>query len=90
MIDYQGIATLIASLTTSIVALVTLRRQGEIKKNVQLIEKATNSMKDALVSATREQSLLEGAARGRKDEEERNALKAQGAAAAAPQQYEGR
>jgi hypothetical protein len=35
-----------------------------VKKNVQIIEKATNSMKDALVSATAKASLAEGTAAG--------------------------
>ena len=35
-----------------------------VKKNVQIIEKATNSMKDALVAATAKASLSEGTAAG--------------------------
>jgi hypothetical protein len=35
-----------------------------VKKNVQIIEKATNSMKDQLVAATAKASLSEGTALG--------------------------
>jgi hypothetical protein len=35
-----------------------------VKKNVQIIEKATNSMKDALIESTAKASLAEGTAAG--------------------------
>jgi len=38
--------------------------QAEIKDNVAIIEKATNSMKDALVKATGEAALAKGTAAG--------------------------
>ena len=84
-IDYSGIAVLVGAigvLLTSvggfIVSMVTLCRQGKMAHNIQKIETATNSMKDALVAVTREQSLLEGAATERKEEDARKALKAEG------------
>jgi hypothetical protein len=40
------------------------KAQTAIKENVQTIEKATNSMKDALVAATARASHAEGAAEG--------------------------
>lgn len=40
------------------------RKANQIAENVQTIEKATNSMKDALVAATAKASLAEGTAAG--------------------------
>jgi hypothetical protein len=57
--------------------------QDALATNVQKIETATNSMKDALVKATRDKSLLEGAATERDAQAARTALKAEGAAEAA-------
>lgn len=46
-----------------------LRQQlGQVKDDVKEIEKATNSMKDALIQTTKEASLLAGHAQGVKDE----------------------
>ena len=71
MIDLGGIAALIASIATAIVSIGTFVRQGRIQRrielvqtNVQKIELATNSMKDALVKATAEASQAKGLAEG--------------------------
>jgi hypothetical protein len=40
------------------------RKANRIAANVQVIEKATNSMKDALVAATNKAALAEGTAAG--------------------------
>lgn len=45
-----------------------MRKMEEVKTDVKTIEKATNSMKDALVQSTKEASLLAGHAQGVKDE----------------------
>lgn len=45
-----------------------LGKVDEVKVDVKTIEKATNSMKDALVQSTKEASLLAGHAQGVKDE----------------------
>jgi hypothetical protein len=37
---------------------------AEVKENISIVEKATNSMKDALVEATAKASLAEGTAAG--------------------------
>ena len=71
-------SVLLTSLGAFIVSMVTLRRQGRMATNIQKIETATNSMQTALVKATREQSLLEGANTERADEEARKALRAKG------------
>lgn len=84
-INFEGVAlvlgavgVLLSSLGSFIISMVTLRRQGTIAANVQKIETATNSMKDALVEKTRGQALLEGADNERQDEVARKALKAKG------------
>lgn len=73
-----AIGVLLGSVGSFVVSMVTLFRQGKLAENVQKIETATNSMKDALVKATREQSLLEGADRERQEETARKATKAKG------------
>lgn len=62
-----AIAALIAACTSAAALLVSLgnsRKASKIAANVQTIEKATNSMKDALVGATAKASLAEGTAAG--------------------------
>lgn len=55
-----------------------LRKVDEVKADVKTIEKATNSMKDALVQSTKDASLLAGHAQGVKDEKIFQAEKAIG------------
>lgn len=73
-IDYTGIGVLFGALAAFVVAIggfalqiAIFVRAGNTAANVQKIEVATNSMKDALVKSTREQSLLEGADIERKE-----------------------
>lgn len=55
-----------------------MSKVDEVKADVKTIEKATNSMKDALVQATKEAGLLAGHAQGVKDEKIFQADKATG------------
>ena len=71
MIDWTGIALVITASTSGIVSLVTLARVGRVrddvaavKSNVTISEKATNSMKDALVAKTEAEALGRGHAAG--------------------------
>lgn len=57
-------ATLVTAISAAIVSLVNTYRIGRVAKNVQVIETATNSMKDQLVAATAKASLAEGTAAG--------------------------
>lgn len=57
-------ATLITAVSAAAVSLINTWRIGKVAKNVQVIETATNSMKDALVAATAKASLAEGTAAG--------------------------
>lgn len=57
-------ATLVTAISAAIVSLVNTYRIGKVAKNVQVIETATNSMKDQLVLATAKASLAEGTATG--------------------------
>lgn len=57
-------ATLVTAISAAIVSLVNTYRIGRVAKNVQVIETATNSMKDQLVLATAKASLAEGTAVG--------------------------
>lgn len=50
---------------------------AEVKQTVALVEKHSNSMKDALVKATGDASFLEGERSGREKEEGRAAIAAQ-------------
>jgi hypothetical protein len=59
-----AIATLVTAMSAAIISLVNTLRIGRVAGNVETIEKATNSMKDALVSATAKASLAEGTALG--------------------------
>lgn len=59
-----AIATLIPALAAAIIGLINAFRISKVAANVQVIEKATNSMKDALVKASKEASLAEGTAVG--------------------------
>lgn len=59
-----AIATLVTALTAAVISLVNAFRLTRVANNVQVIEKATNSMKDALVKASKEASLAEGTALG--------------------------
>ena len=60
MHDLVGIAAIINALAIAYNVWQTWR----VKQNVEIIEKATNSMKDALVAATAKASLAEGTAAG--------------------------
>lgn len=95
-IDWMGIngflialSALIGVLVPSGLSIATYIRTSRIANhqtliaaNVQRIELATNSMKDALVVATRNQALMDGAVIGRAEERAEQALKAEGAFAA--------
>ncbi len=59
-----AVATLVPALAAALIGIVNAFRLTKIANNVQTIEKATNSMKDALVSATGKASLAEGTAAG--------------------------
>jgi len=59
-----AIATLITALTAAVTSIVNVVRLTRVADNVHVIEKATNSMKDALVLASKEASLAEGTAVG--------------------------
>lgn len=59
-----AIATLVTALAAAAVSLVNTFRIGRVAKDVHVIEKATNSMKDQLVLATAKASLAEGTAAG--------------------------
>lgn len=69
--DIAGILTAAGFFITSMTSLASLlvslgnsRKSKKIAADVQTIEKATNSMKDALVAATAKASLAEGTAAG--------------------------
>lgn len=63
-----GVATLIVGFL-QIVALIYLAFRAESNtRNILKIEKATNSMKDALVDATGKQNRAEGKAEGRAEQ----------------------
>ena len=73
-LDWAGVALVITAISSAVVSLVTLWRVGrvhtaigDVKTDVATIEKATNSMKDALVEATQKA----GEAKGRDDERAR-------------------
>jgi hypothetical protein len=57
-------ATFLTALGAFVTSLINARRITHVANNVQTIEKATNSMKDALVDATAKASLAEGRAAG--------------------------
>lgn len=59
-----AVATLITAMTAAAISLLNAVRLTKVANNVQVIEKATNSMKDALVAASKEASLAEGTAVG--------------------------
>lgn len=74
--DYIGLAALIASIAAAAATIIgsvaaayvsVMSHLKDVKLNVQKIETATNSMKDALVLATRQAALGEGEAKGRAD-----------------------
>ena len=54
----------IAQLITAAALAYNIWQTWRVKKNVQIIETATNSMKDALVAATAKAGLAEGTAAG--------------------------
>jgi hypothetical protein len=67
MDNLGGIAQLITALVLAFNVWQTWRngqKSNRIAANVQVIEKATNSMKDALVKATGEAALAKGTAAG--------------------------
>lgn len=57
-------ATLVTAIAAAVTSLMNSFRITKVADNVQVIEKATNSMKDALVAASKEASLAEGTAVG--------------------------
>jgi len=59
-----AVATLITAMSAALISLVNAFRINKVATNVQVIEKATNSMKDALVKATEKASVAEGTAAG--------------------------
>lgn len=62
-----SLGTLVAALASALTLLQSIRNGNKatrIEANVLTIEKATNSMKDALVTATGKASLAEGTAAG--------------------------
>ena len=73
-VDFAGLAQLVTALVLAATFVKTwingrktdavAKAQLEIKENVQKIETATNSMKDALVEATARSSKAEGKAEG--------------------------
>jgi hypothetical protein len=75
----NGLFALVSSMFTAYLAylIVKLNKQSEsMAKNIEKVEKATNSMKDALVLATEKEALArgtkEGHAAGVKDEKARH------------------
>lgn len=54
----------LAQLVTALALAYNIWQTWRVKKNVQIIEKATNSMQDALVASTAKASLAEGTAAG--------------------------
>ena len=78
MSDYSGIAQIITAIGIAAVALYTVWAKLQLDKltlslkkveaNVEKVELATNSMKDALVKATGDAALAEGIAKGRAEQ----------------------
>ena len=64
MIDYQGIATLIASVTTSIVSLVALGRQRRNRdatdEKLEVLHKLTNGQSEKLNAVTQQLGIEQG------------------------------
>jgi hypothetical protein len=54
----------IAQVITSLAVAYNIWQTWHVKENVKIIEKATNSMKDALVAATDKAARAEGTATG--------------------------
>jgi len=63
----SALASLIAALLGGIAAILAVK----MRRDISIIEKSTNSIKDELVSATKHQYFAEGMIQGRKEEEER-------------------
>lgn len=63
-----AITAFFASLPATLTALAVLIKQLKTDENVKKIEVATNSMKDALVAATKAEGLAVGHAKGVADE----------------------
>jgi hypothetical protein len=59
-----AVATLITAFSAAVTSLINTFRITRVAKNVQIIETATNSMKDQLVASTAKASLAEGTAAG--------------------------
>jgi hypothetical protein len=62
--EWVQLLTAVAAAAAAIQSFLNGRRSAKIERNVAVIEKATNSMKDALVKATAEASLAKGTAAG--------------------------
>lgn len=60
VIDYQGIAMLIASLSAAVVSVGTFIRAGRTDKRIDKLEVNTNSIKDALVEETGKSEFARG------------------------------
>lgn len=69
-----AMATLVTALTAAVVGIVNALRINRVAANVQVIEKATNSMKDQLVATTAKASHAEGLAEGKAEEPLRVAI----------------
>jgi len=59
-----AVATLVTALGSVTIGIINAFRITRVAKNVQVIETATNSMKDQLVASTAKASLAEGTAAG--------------------------
>ncbi len=62
------LVALIASIPSTIVALRTSAKVEAVADKVEVVHKATNSLKDELVAVTRSDALQEGHTAGVKDE----------------------
>lgn len=67
------IAVLVSIAITALLQLLTYVSVRKARLDIRTVELATNSMKDALVEATRKSAGLEGEARGREEERSKNA-----------------
>jgi len=70
--DFQGLASLIASVTGSIVALVVLRRQGRIEKQVNSTHDLVNGQSLKLDTAIKEAAFAAGEKAGTEGERVRS------------------
>lgn len=66
-----AIATLLASVTASIVSIVGIIRLGRVGNDLAVVKHETNSMKDALVASTQIAAEAKGRDEERKRQEEK-------------------